>query len=66
MAGKNSRSSAIAKKTRGAARLMPISEPNVEIVTTMAMALPPMLPKIAVATSAATSDERARRSIGRT
>ena len=54
---KNSLSSAIAKKMRGDASMLPISEPKVEIITTTAMNETPTWPKMALSVSAAISLE---------
>ena len=44
---KNSLSSAIAKKMRGDASMLPISDPKVEIITTTAMNDTPVCPSVA-------------------
>ena len=61
---KNSPSSAIAKNTRGAVSMMPMSAPNVETVTTTDTNATPMRPKIACMVSAAI-ERRLRQSLDR-
>ena len=61
---KNSSSSAIAKKIRGDASMLPISDPNVEIITTTEMNAAPAWPNIADIVSAATSRDVFTPSIG--
>ena len=54
---KNNRSSAIAKKMRGDATMLPMSDPNVEIITTTEMTATPICPNSATIVSAAISRE---------
>ena len=54
----------MAKKMRGDASMLPISEPNVEIMTTTEMNAAPVCPKMADIVSAATSRELWTLSIG--
>ena len=51
-------SSAIAKKMRGEASMMPFSELNVEIITNDETTTTPVCPKIAIIVSAAISGDR--------
>ena len=57
-------SSAMAKKMRGEASMLPISDPNVEIITTTEMNAAPAWPKSAAIVSAATSRDVCTFSIG--
>jgi hypothetical protein len=61
---KKSPSSAIAKKIRGDASMLPLSDPNVETITTNEMMATPADPTIAAIVSAAISRELATLSIG--